>query len=278
MLSDSRQPQFERLVRPGGAERLDYKHLTAFGVHRNSLVVTFAAVNGLLLVAPGLDLHEALLLAGVDDGSDLLLETLKVLVLVNLEVLLHFAILGHEHEVTILVDVNAGVLGLLDNGAGDHVTSAVGFFVLLVGENVLAGDHGLGGTVLAGLGGRESSNLAGEFALHHEQGAGLSAAGFVELDVGGTGVTLDELIFFVGVVNDDGAGIGGSGEGAAVTVLGLAVGDDGTLGHLVDGQNVANVQGSLLDGVEVLTDLHALDGHEEVSEATLAGGAHLPAS
>ena len=73
------------------------------------------------------------------------------------------------------------------------------------------------------------------------------------------------LLAVVGVADDDGGSTGGSGEGAAVTVLGLAVGDDGTFGHLVDGQNVANVQGSLLAGVDVLTGVHALDGHEVLS-------------
>lgn len=50
----------------------------------------------------------------------------------------------------------------------------------------------------------------------------------------------------VGVTDDDGGGAGSSGEGAAVTLLGLDVSDDGTLRHLVDGENVANGEGSFI--------------------------------
>ena len=70
----------------------------------------------------------------------------------------------------------------------------------------------------------------------------------------GSAVTLDGLtdaggkadsglLAVVGVADDDGGSTGGSGEGATVTVLGLDVGDDGTFGHLVDGHDVANVEG-----------------------------------
>ena len=47
----------------------------------------------------------------------------------------------------------------------------------------------------------------------------------------------------LGVTDDNGGGAGGTGEATAVTKLGLNVGDDGTLGHLVNGDNVADSEG-----------------------------------
>ena len=44
-----------------------------------SLIVTFAAGNGLFSLTPDLNLNEALLLASFDDGLDLLLEAFKVI-------------------------------------------------------------------------------------------------------------------------------------------------------------------------------------------------------
>lgn len=52
------------------------------------------------------------------------------------------------------------------------------------------------------------------------------------------------LLEVVGVTDDDGRGSGGSGEGASVTELGLAVGDNGTLGKGVDGKDVSDGEGS----------------------------------
>ena len=46
------------------------------------------------------------------------------------------------------------------------------------------------------------------------------------------------------MTNDDGGAAGGSGEGASVTGLGFAVGDDGTFGEAVDGQDIADGEGS----------------------------------
>jgi len=47
------------------------------------------------------------------------------------------------------------------------------------------------------------------------------------------------------VSDDDGGGAGGSGESAAVSLLGLNIGDDGSLWHLADWENVANSERSL---------------------------------
>jgi hypothetical protein len=47
----------------------------------------------------------------------------------------------------------------------------------------------------------------------------------------------------LGVTDDNGGGAGGTSEATAVTKLSLNVGDNGTLGHLVDGNNVADSEG-----------------------------------
>ena len=60
---------------------------------------------------------------------------------------------------------------------------------------------------------------------------GLASAGG-ELDTG--------LAALISVADDNAGGAGSSGEGAAVTDLALAVGDDGTLGHSVHGKNVSH--------------------------------------
>ena len=51
------------------------------------------------------------------------------------------------------------------------------------------------------------------------------------------------LLTVFGVTDDDGGDTGGTGEHATVTELGLTVGDNSTLGHGVDGEDVADSQG-----------------------------------
>jgi len=82
---------------------------------------------------------------------------------------------------------------------------------------------------------------------------GLTGAGG-ELDTG--------LAALIGVTNDDAGSAGSSGEGAAVTDLALAVGDDGTLGHRVHGKNVSHGKRGLGTSVNELAGVHALDGNE----------------
>ena len=82
--------------------------------------------------------------------------------------------------------VKASVLSVNNNWGLDHIASTEGLFVLLVGENVFASDHSFGGTVLAWLSSGKRNDLAGEFTLHHEEGAWLSSASFDKCDVGGT--------------------------------------------------------------------------------------------
>ena len=78
-----------------------------------------------------------------------------------------------------------------------------------------------------------SSLTASSDADHSSAGAhdGLTGAGG-ELDTG--------LAALISVADDDAGGAGSSGERAAVTDLALAVGDDGTFGHLVDGKDVSD--------------------------------------
>ena len=51
------------------------------------------------------------------------------------------------------------------------------------------------------------------------------------------------LLAIFGVADDDGGSARGTGESASVTKLGLNVGDDGALGHGVDGEDVADSEG-----------------------------------
>lgn len=68
---------------------------------------------------------------------------------------------------------------------------------------------------------------------------------------------------------DDGDVVaGGSGESSSVANSLLDVGDDGTLGHLTDGEDVTDSQGSLLSGVDELTSVHALVGDESLGGRT----------
>ena len=46
------------------------------------------------------------------------------------------------------------------------------------------------------------------------------------------------------MTNDDGGAAGCSGEAASVTGLGLAVGDDGSFGEAIHGQDIADGESS----------------------------------
>ena len=100
----------------------------------------------------------------------------------------------HAGKNTFFVDIHAGDLLFIDDGSGDHITSSEGLFVLLVCEDILGSDHGLGGSMLAGLGSGEGGDLAGESLFHDDEGARLHAASISELSVEGTGVTGFEFV------------------------------------------------------------------------------------
>lgn len=89
------------------------------------------------------------------------------------------------------------------------------------------------------------------------------ATGAAVDDLLGTRGKLDAGLALIRVVADDGDVVaGGTGKGATVTNLLLDVGDDGTLGHGAQGQDVADGQSSVLAGVDELAGVHALVGDE----------------
>lgn len=74
---------------------------------------------------------------------------------------------------------------------------------------------------------------------------------------------LDAGLALIRVVADNGDVVaGGSAQSTTVTDLLLDVGDDGTLRHLTEGEDVADGQGSLLSGVDELAGVHAFVGDE----------------
>lgn len=82
-------------------------------------------------------------------------------------------------------------------------------------------------------------------------------------DLLGTGGELDAGLALIRVVADNGDVVaGGSAESTTVTDLLLDVGDDGTLRHLTEGEDVADGQSSLLSGVNELAGVHAFVGNE----------------
>ena len=141
-------------------------------------VVSFSDCNHLLEITPSLDDDESLLFAGLKYSLKFLFEMLEVSVAGKVDILLHFTIGGKELKSAFGGNIQTVVLGLGDDGSLDHIASAKSFFVLLVCENILAGDHGLGGAVFTWLGSGERDDLARELSLHHKERTGLSAAGF----------------------------------------------------------------------------------------------------
>jgi len=69
----------------------------------------------------------------------------------------------------------------------------------------------------------------------------------------------------IGVTDNDSGGTGGSGEGATVTVLGLTVGDNGTLWHSINWQDVANSESSFLSSVDIHSCVHSFNSNEILS-------------
>jgi len=79
----------------------------------------------------------------------------------------------------------------------------------------------------------------------------------------GTGWELDTGLALVGVVADDGDVVSGStAEGTTVAGAFFNVGDDGTFWAGGEWEDVSDVEGSLLAGVDELTGVHALVGDE----------------
>ena len=154
-----------------------------FPLRARSLVLSFTAGDDLLSVTPGLESNEALSGSFVDQSLDEFTNILQVALMGQVEVLLELTIRHHHAKTTIFVVGEGGDFGLDDDGSGDHITGMEGLIVLLVCEDVLGGDHGLGGSVLTGLGGGEEGDLAGERLLHDDERAGLHAARISKLGV-----------------------------------------------------------------------------------------------
>jgi hypothetical protein len=70
------------------------------------------------------------------------------------------------------------------------------------------------------------------------------------------------LLTILGVTDDDGGGAGSTGEGAAVSELGLTVSDDGTFGHHINGEDVTHGEGGFGAAVDELAGVHAFDSDE----------------
>lgn len=160
-----------------------------------SHIVTFSCTDNLLFFVPLLASDEDLFLLGFMELYDEVLPLLEMGLVREVHVLFYVTSVSvHEGELLVL-NVEELVLLFGDDGDGDVVASAESLFVLLVCENVLGDDHSLGGSVLAGFGGGHLSDLAGEHLLHHDEGAGRSAA---SLGNGGVGAT--RLVSFEFVV------------------------------------------------------------------------------
>jgi len=158
-----------------------------------SHILAFTSGNNLLFVTPTLESNKAFLDTGGVNFSHGLDDILEMLLSGDVEVLLDL-VTEHEGDFVVLIDVEEHALVLLNDGSGDHITGTESLIVLLVCEDILSSDHGLGGSVLAGLGSGESSDLAGEGLLHDDEGAGLHATSVSELSVKGTGIALFELV------------------------------------------------------------------------------------
>ena len=159
----------------------------------SSHLVAFSDSGEFLSAHGGGDGDEALVLSSGKDFLGLGDDVLKPLVLGNLQVLFYFGMLIHERHVALVIDVNESVLLLGLDGSINVITGGEGALVLVGSEDVNTGDHGLGSTVLASLGGGETDDLA-RVALDHDEGAVLEATSLNLLDAGGTGVSLLELI------------------------------------------------------------------------------------
>ena len=96
------------------------------------------------------------------------------------------------------------------------------------------------GAVVAGIGAEHGlvSSLAAGANTNH--GSAASEDGLTDA----RGESDTRLLAILGVADHDSGGAGGTGKSATVTELGLNVGDNGALRHLVDGEDVADSERS----------------------------------
>jgi len=123
--------------------------------------------------------------------------------------------------------------------------------ILLLGVGLVVGSVGLKEWLVSSLTTSANSN--------HTSAGGLDGLSHTrwESDTG--------LLTVLGVTDDDGGGTGGSGKNSTVSLLGLNIGDDGTLWHGVDWEDVANGKGSFGTSIDELAGVHALDCDEKLS-------------
>jgi len=81
-----------------------------------------------------------------------------------------------------------------------------------------------------------------------------------------TGGELDSgLSAIFGVTDDDTGGTGSTGEGTSVSEFSLNGSNNSSFGHGVNGEDVSNLEGGFLSGVDEHTSVHAFDGNEILS-------------
>lgn len=112
--------------------------------------------------------------------------------------------------------------------------------------------------------------LVGTSSAGHDANLGANVRGDGLLASRGKTKAGGALLIVVG--DDHGEAAGSAGKGAAIAHLGLDVADNGTLGNLLQWQDIANGQGCLLTAVDELTRVHALGGHHELGVALEAVG------
>jgi len=92
-----------------------------------------------------------------------------------------------------------------------------------------------------------------------------SSAGSLD-GLSNTGRKLDSgLATIFGVTDDDARGSRSTSEGTSVSELGLNVSNDGAFGHGVDGENVSDLEGGFLAGIDEHASVHALNSDEILS-------------
>jgi hypothetical protein len=90
--------------------------------------------------------------------------------------------------------------------------------------------------------------------------------------LGTRGETETGLTIFT-VTNDSSIVTGGTGQSTTITNLFFDVAHNGTFGDGGQGQDITNVQGSLLTAVEELTSVHTFGGNESFSAELVPKGA-----
>jgi hypothetical protein len=81
-------------------------------------------------------------------------------------------------------------------------------------------------------------------------------------DLLGTRRETDTGLTIITMTNNGSIVTGGTGNGSTVTDLLFNITDNGTFGHGGQGQDVTNVQRSLLTGIDELTGVHTFSGNE----------------